>query len=100
MILKILMKMKHEYGGKWSAHMIDVLWACKSSLKIVTRFSPFPLIYGIEAISRVKLVIPTPRVVLMGIQEGTNSKNNKGRLADLEGLEEEREVARRKSQRY
>ena len=24
-ILKILKKMKHEYGGKWSAHQMDVL---------------------------------------------------------------------------
>ena len=61
----------------------------RCTLKIVIGFSPFPLIYGIEAISRVELVIPTPRVVLMGIQEGTNSINNEGRLADLEGLEEE-----------
>ena len=37
----------------------------------------------------VKLVIPTPRVVLEGIQEDTDSINNEGRLADLEGLEEE-----------
>ena len=36
MILKILKKMKHEYGGKWSAYLIDVLWACRSSLKIAT----------------------------------------------------------------
>ena len=48
----------------------------------------------------VKLVIPTPRVVFEGIQEDTDSINNEGRLADLEGLEEEREVARRRCQRY
>ena len=48
----------------------------------------------------VKLVIPTPRIVLEGIQEDTDSINNEGRLADVEGLEEEQEVARRRSQRY
>ena len=41
-----------------------------------------------------------PRVVLEENQEGTEDTNNERRLADLEGLEEEREVARRKSQRY
>ena len=88
MILKILKKMKHEYGGKWSAHLTNVLWAYRSSLKTATRFSPFSLIYGTEAISPVELVIPTLRVVLEGIQEDTDSTINKGRLVDLEGLEE------------
>ena len=77
--------------------MTDVLWACRSSLKTATGFLPFFLVYGTEAISLVELVIPSPRVVLEGIQEDTDSINNEGRLADLEGLEIKREVARRKS---
>ena len=47
-----------------------------------------------------ELVFPTPRVLLEENQEDTEDTNNERRLADLEGLEEEREVARRKSQRY
>ena len=81
--------MKHDYGGKWSDHLTDVLWACKSSLKAATRFSPFSLVYGTEAINPVELVIPTPRVVLEEIQEGTYGTYSERRLADLEGLEEE-----------
>ena len=92
--------MKPEYRGKWSAHLKDVLWACRSSLKIATGFSPFSLIYETKAISPVELVILTPRVVLEGIQEDANSINNEGRFANLEGLEGEREVVRRRSQRY
>ena len=57
-MLKILKKMKHEYGGKWSDHLADVLWAYRSSVKTATRFSPFSLVYGTEAISLVELVIP------------------------------------------
>ena len=95
MIVKILKKMKHEYGGKWSVHLTDVLWACRSSLKTATRFSPFSLVYGTKAINPMELVIPTPRVVLEEIQEGTDGTNNERKLADLEGLEEEREVARK-----
>ena len=41
-----------------------------------------------------------PRVVLEENQEGTKDTNSERSLADLEGLEEEREVARRKIQRY
>ena len=55
------------------------------------------LVYGIETINSVELVVPTPRVVLEENQEGIEDTNNERRLADLEGLEEEREVAKRKS---
>ena len=99
-MLKILKKMKHEYGGKWSDHLPDILWACRSSVKTATRFSPFSLVYGTEAISPVELVVPTPRVVLEESQEDTKDTNNERRLADLEGVEEERELAKRRSQRY
>ena len=99
-MLKILKKMKHEYGGKLSDHLADVLWACRSSIKTATRFLPFSLIYGTEVISPVELVIPTPRVVLEDSQEETEDANNKRRLADLERVEEERELAKKRSQRY
>ena len=79
-MLKILKKMKHEYGGKWSNHLADVLWTCKSSVKTTTGFSPFSLVYGIEAISPVELVVPTPRVVLEESQEDTEDTNNERRL--------------------
>ena len=99
-MLKILKKMKHEYGGKWSEHLVDVLWACRSSVKTAMGFSPFSLVYGMEAISPVELVVLTPRVVLEESQEDTEDTNNEKRLADLEGVEEERELAKRRSQRY
>ena len=86
-ILKILKKMKHKYKEKWSSNLTDVLWACRSSLKTVTGFSPFSLIYGREAISLIELIIPTPRIVLKEIQEDTDRTHDNGRLADLEGLE-------------
>ena len=56
--------------------MTNVLWACRSSLKTATGFSPFSLIYGTKAINLVELVIPTPRVVLEEIQEVTDGTNN------------------------
>ena len=56
-MLKILKKMKHEYGGKWSDHLTNVLWTCRNSIKIATGFSPFSLVYGTKAISLVELVV-------------------------------------------
>ncbi|XP_065626377.1 uncharacterized protein LOC136066262 [Quercus suber] len=92
--------MKHEYEGKWSDNLADVLWACRSSVKTATGFSPFSLVYGTKAISLMELVVPTPRVVLDKSQEDTKDTNNERRLADLEGIGEERELAKRRSQRY
>ena len=66
-------------------------------MKTDTGFSPFSLVYGTEVISPVELVVPTPRVILEESQEDTN---NERRIADLEGVEEERELAKRRSQRY
>ena len=77
--------------------MADVLWACRSSVKTATGFSPFSLVYGTKAISLVELVVPTPRVILEESQEDTNNERS---LADLEGAEEERELAKRRTQRY
>ena len=79
--------------------MADVLWACRSSVKTATGFSPFSLVYGIKAISLVELVVPTPKVVLEESQEDTEDINNERRLAELEGVKEE-ELAKRRSQRY
>ena len=98
-ILKILKKIKYEYGGKWSDHLTNVLWACRSFVKTSTGFSPFSLVYGTQAISPMELVVPTPRVVLEENRENIEESNNERRLVDLEGLQEERKVARRRSLR-
>ena len=60
----------------------------------------FSLVYRTKAISPVELVVPTPRVVLEESQEDTEDTKNEKRLADLERVEEERELAKRRRQRY
>ena len=69
-------------------------------MKIATGFSPFSLVYGSESISPVELVVLTPREVLEESQEDTKDTNNERRLVNLEGVEEERKLAKRRSQRY
>ena len=44
-----------------------------------------------------ELVVPTPRVVLEESQEETEDTNNERRLANLDGVEEERELAKKRS---
>ncbi|XP_075665914.1 uncharacterized protein LOC142635678 [Castanea sativa] len=62
-LLRILSKMVHEYEGGWTKHLLETLWAYRSSSKTATGLSPFSLVYGTEAISLVELLVPTPRVV-------------------------------------
>nr|XP_023896957.1 uncharacterized protein K02A2.6-like [Quercus suber] len=44
-ILKIFKRIKHEYGGKSSDHLIDVFWAYRSSLKTSMGFTIFPSLW-------------------------------------------------------
>lgn len=72
--------MVHEYEGGWSEHLLETLWAYRSSAKTVTSFAPFSLVYGTEAISPVKLLVPTPRVIHsqeiwpLAVSSDTNNK--------------------------
>uniref|UniRef100_A0A2N9FIH6 Integrase catalytic domain-containing protein n=1 Tax=Fagus sylvatica TaxID=28930 RepID=A0A2N9FIH6_FAGSY len=58
MLLRILSKMVFDYGNDWKAHLVDVIWAYRSSPKTAT-----------------------------------------ARMADLEGLDEARDLAKAKAQR-
>ena len=69
-------------------------------MKKTIGFSPFFLVYGTEVINPIKLIIPTPRVVLEEIQRDANDTHAKERLINLEELEEKQEVTRRRSQMY
>ena len=60
-------------------------------------FSPFSLVYGTEAVSLTKLMIPSLRVLQAQKKEGCILVE---RCEDLEGLYENREEAEEHSYRY
>uniref|UniRef100_A0A2N9HEC3 RNA-directed DNA polymerase n=1 Tax=Fagus sylvatica TaxID=28930 RepID=A0A2N9HEC3_FAGSY len=99
MLLRILSKMVFDYGSNWNSHLADVLWAYRSSPKTATGFTPFSLVYGTDTISPTELVVPTPRVLQGSDLEADANICAEARMADLEGLDESRELARLKSQR-
>ena len=55
--------MSQEYIGGWVTHLSDTLWAYKKSSKSATGFSPFSLVYRIEAISLAEVMTPSLRVM-------------------------------------
>jgi transposase InsO family protein len=100
MLLRILSKMVFEYGRGWSSHLADVLWAYRGSPKTATGFTPFSLVYGTDVISPPELLVPSPRML-----QGTELETDieicaEARVADLEGLDEARELALAHSLRY
>jgi ribonuclease HI len=99
MLLRILSKMVFDYGNDWKAHLADVLWAYRSSPKTATGFTPFSLVYGTDTISPTELVVPSPRVMQGSELETDASMCAEARMADLEGLDEARDLAKAKAQR-
>uniref|UniRef100_A0A2N9FFM0 RNA-directed DNA polymerase n=1 Tax=Fagus sylvatica TaxID=28930 RepID=A0A2N9FFM0_FAGSY len=99
MLLRILSKMVFDYGNDWKAHLADVLWAYRSSPKTATGFTSFSLVYGTDTISPTELVVPSPRVMQGSELEVDANICAEARMADLEGLDEARDLAKAKSQR-
>uniref|UniRef100_A0A2N9ENF4 Integrase catalytic domain-containing protein n=1 Tax=Fagus sylvatica TaxID=28930 RepID=A0A2N9ENF4_FAGSY len=99
MLLRILSKMVFDYGNDWKAHLADVLWAYRSSPKTATGFTPFSLVYGTDTISPTELVVPSPRVMQGSELETDATMCAEARMADLEGLDEARDLAKAKAQR-
>ena len=91
--------MVFDYGNDWRAHLADVLWAYRSSPKTATGFTPFSLVYGTDTISPTELVVPSPRVMQGSELEVDANICAEARMADLEELDEARDLAKAKSQR-
>nr|ABA96696.1 retrotransposon protein, putative, Ty3-gypsy subclass [Oryza sativa Japonica Group] len=62
--------------GKWLDEMLSVLWALRTTPTRPTKFSPFMLLYGDEAMTRTKLGANSPRVMLPGAKKGARCHSN------------------------
>uniref|UniRef100_A0A2N9EU18 Integrase catalytic domain-containing protein n=1 Tax=Fagus sylvatica TaxID=28930 RepID=A0A2N9EU18_FAGSY len=81
------------------AYLTDVLWAYRNSSKTATSFTPFSLVYGTDTISPTELVVPSPRVMQGSELEVDANMCAEAWMANLEGLDEARELAKARSQR-
>jgi ribonuclease HI len=100
MLLRILSKMVFDYGKGWNSHLADVLWAYRGSPKTATGFTPFSLVYGTDVISPPELLVPSPRMLQGTELEADVEMCAEARVADLESLDEARELALARSLRY
>ncbi|XP_066160631.1 uncharacterized protein [Oryza sativa Japonica Group] len=56
--------------GKWPEELLLVLWALRTTPTRPTKFSPFMLLYGDEAMTPAELGANSPRVMFSGGEEG------------------------------
>ena len=67
--------------------LFPALWAYQTSVKIATGFSPFQLVYSVEAIFLIECVIPSLKLVVQLLPETSALE---ARLVELEQLDETR----------
>ncbi|XP_066161957.1 uncharacterized protein [Oryza sativa Japonica Group] len=56
--------------GKWPEELLSVLWALRTTPTRPTKFGPFMLLYGDEAMTPAELGANSPRVMFSGGEEG------------------------------
>src|SRR5947207_6375956 len=76
------------YAGKWVKELPSVLWALRTSPSRATSESPFFLTYGSEVVLPTELEFGSPRVRNFNEKQSEDSH-----LADLDQLEEARDIA-------
>jgi hypothetical protein len=62
------------------------LWACRTSVKIATRFSPFQLVHGVDSISPIECEIPSLKLVVALLPDTSNLEQC---LIHLESLDKQ-----------
>ena len=75
----------------WNTKLIDALWAYRTAYKVTTKFTPFQLVYGQEAILPIELELPSLRIAInerLGLIESLEARINM-----LEKLDETRSQA-------
>ncbi|XP_070001979.1 uncharacterized protein [Nicotiana sylvestris] len=97
-LCNLLKMVVSESKRDWHNKMEEVFWAYRTTYRTPTQATPYPLIYGVEAVLPLKRQIPSLQLV---IQEGlTDEENARLRLGELEGLDEKRLEAQKSLECY
>src|SRR6202022_2584669 len=48
----------------WDSKLLNALWAYRTASKVTTKFTPFQLVYGQEAILPIELELPSLRIAI------------------------------------
>ena len=61
-LLVILKKLVNENRTDWDEKLYSALWAFRTSYKVATGFTPFKLVYGVEAVVPMEFLVPSLRI--------------------------------------
>ena len=91
---KVVSKKKRD----WHERIKEALWAYRTTFRTPTQATPYPLVYGMEAVLPLERQIPSLQIA---IQEGlTGEENAKLRLQELKALDEKRLEAQQRLECY
>ena len=75
------------HKSNWHLMLFSALWAYRTSIKSATRFTPFQLVYGLEATLLIECEIPSLK---LAVELLPNTSPEEERLLYLEILDETR----------
>ena len=85
-LCKIITKTVQGSMSDWDSKLLNALWAYRTAYKVTTKFTPFQLVYGQEAILPIELELPSLRIALE--ERLDEPKSLEARIATLEKLDE------------
>ncbi|KAJ1685137.1 hypothetical protein LUZ63_016527 [Rhynchospora breviuscula] len=94
-ILEGLKKKIEGSKNTWTEYLDEILWAYRTTPRTATRRSPFGMVYGMEAVTPMKIVHPSLRTATYNWK-----KNGIRREEELDTIFELRDKARTKLEEY
>eukprot|EP00253_Pinus_taeda_P022601 PITA_22601 len=89
-LVTMLQRTVGMHKSNWHLMLFSTLWACWTSVKDATGFTPFQLVYGLEATLPIECEIPSLKLAVELLPETTPAEE---RLLYLERLDETRRLA-------
>jgi len=83
---KLLKKFVSKSQHDWNVKLGECLWACRTTVRTLTKATPFSLMYRCEAVLLLEIRIPSLRVAL--ITRMTEEEKHQLRLQELEALDD------------
>jgi transposase InsO family protein len=75
-VLKTMLQwMVGKHKSNWHVQLFSTLWAYRTSEKIAIGFTPFQLVYGLEAVLLIECEIPSLRLTLELLPHTTNEEH-------------------------
>ena len=86
----MLRRMVGDHKSNWHQTLFFTLWAYRTSVKTTTSFTPFQLVYRLEAVLPIQCQIPSLKLV---VELPPNASTKEERLLYLNNLDETRQDA-------